>query len=197
MVYSFALFWALGWLGLYFYAPRHSAFREAASPWNFIVPMVGFPVGVALGTCLTLLSVIIGRRSLAAAEEQPSEGRISNGIVIGLTGVGLLFLSAMVWYAHSHRLSFPFALFLNGLFGVFICSAVVLTGCLLVAVTIACLMFIDRMFWPLMSRLLYRLPRHRFVENKRVLAGIATVLVVFAITGNYDWHILQKLMLGW
>ncbi|SOE92701.1 hypothetical protein SAMN05414139_05460 [Burkholderia sp. D7] len=155
----------------------------------FIFVVTGF--GFITSSAFTLLAVSIARRSLALAAKTRSEWRVLTGGVsilgIPISIVLALYLAKPYIHRNIDRLDSFFIplMYTAGGIAVALC-------CVLLFIAIACIMLLHSAAWPLMSRLLYGLPRHRIVENKKALNCIALALLGVAISGSYSWNQLWK-----
>ncbi|MFM0484196.1 hypothetical protein PQQ81_26960 [Paraburkholderia strydomiana] len=161
--------------------------------WEVAVALI---LGFCGGVALTLLTVSIARRSLASASETRSEWRVLLGalgiLVIPFSTVLTLYLGRPYIHRHIEQVQGPIV----GATFTIACAAVAL-GSVLLFIGLACIMLLHRAAWPLMSRLLYNLPRHHFLENKKTLYSVASALLLVAVTGVYSWQGLRKVVLGW
>src|SRR5262249_41793761 len=72
-------------------------------------------------------------------------------------------------------------------------SCIISTALWILLASIACIMFLHRLVWPLTSRLLYAHDRYRLVQNKVALNAAGATLAGIAITGGYGGQSILKL----
>ncbi|WP_157634229.1 hypothetical protein [Burkholderia ubonensis] len=156
--------------------------------WFFAISPIIAAGGLAMAITFTLISASIVRSSLARVAETGFERPILARLLVILAPVGL----CVIWL-NATNTRFSAAASGNVLYALdavfaFTFGASAIVGIsLLLLVAVAILMVVHRVAWPLMCRLLYNLPRHRIVENKKALNGVGVALLVVAIKGGDVW----------
>lgn len=162
---------------------------------SYLLPFLG--AAVVLCAVLTMVLVAIERWALARAARTASERPILVGMLIFLAMVPicwLLLLLGLVLFAFASGYflgAFLSAIFVFAAIGA---AATIPVGLFLLVVGIAVGLLLHRAAWPLMSRLLYNLPRNAVVEHKAALKALSVFLLGIACTGIHGWQPLLKLL---
>jgi hypothetical protein len=152
--------------------------------------MVGVTVALSGGIVLTLFSLRLARRSLILAEQTHSEWRavpflLIAALILFVPLLLLLPLALPITDARVELIFIPISLAVGGA-SVAVCYVGLILGT-------ATVMMLHRIVWPLLSRFLYILPRHRILENKKSLNAVAVGLLTVAFGGGYFKQVLSFL----
>lgn len=159
-----------------------------------------FIVAFSSGIALTLFQVAIARYAMRSTIAARSEWPIVLGMVLVYVPAGILLASFLALWGifgpeGEAELLTPTDFLLVLLF-------MVLAMCFLptalwgLVMSIAGLMLLHRVVWPLTSRLLYALPRYRIVQNKAALHAAALALIGIAMGTSGLQSILKVLHLA-
>ena len=183
----------------------NSATQSPTSPLPGWIGPVILLIPLAGATVLTILAVHLMRQIVA--QSISGEG-VRFRYVIGIAIPLLPFIGAAAaaltldnaWHATQETLiesirskGFFLLAFLLSLFLIIGAEAVV-AAALGVFLSVTTIMLAHKLMWPLTSRLLYQLPRHRVVESKKFLSALAAALLSVAFLGTRGLEPLKKLI---
>jgi hypothetical protein len=169
--------------------------------FKFVAVLLGLgAVGAFLGaTALTLFTMRLARKSVALAEQAHSEWRAVPYLLLALTPcVAIVAVSFALAFAlrgghHTPVPQMDFGMVGISMIGLVSLGSGLAVGYVALMLGTATLMTLHRVAWPMMSRILYNLPRHRILESKKSLNAAASSLFAVALGGGYLKEILAYL----
>jgi hypothetical protein len=177
----------------------------AATVLRVLSPVHRFTVtyqalGVLCAVLASLVSIGLMRRSLAAsANGPPYPWWILPGLVGALMPLLFPYLGqALLWEPSDESvaeggLEYWALLIWVGALYMLAGAGALPAAFLLIFVGVSSLMLTHHLVWPGVSRLLYLLPRHKIVENKKLLNSLAAIFAGVAIWGSDGWVRFIKL----
>lgn len=141
------------------------------------------------------MQVAVARRALELTGSLKSEWPIVLSTV--LVGILLIVIDFAISFSPEYRDTeeapkLMLALFIVLWFG--IVGSLVSFAIYVAFASIAGFMLVHRVAWPLASRLLYSLQRHKIVQRKKALNAIGAAFLGVAIPGVKGWQTFLKLI---
>ncbi|MBC8737204.1 hypothetical protein F6X40_10330 [Paraburkholderia sp. UCT31] len=187
-----SLFIADGLVGL---AQEGANSLNPASPENR-AELVSFLLGlpVALKSTLWISSCL--RRALTSAATGHKGLRLTKNFVLPTVWVvALVLLSIVAPAPHKATNYVGYDIFIS-VFLVLLCNTFILWVVTLLAFSVFLVMLLHNATWPILSRLLYNVPRHDILKQKKTLFATSATLFLIGVTGIYSWSDLRHLVLG-